>query len=293
MLEGFDHVIIGVGDLARAEADLRGIGSKVTARPDVGATETENRLICFQDGSYIEVFSFLDRTHPNQHRWAPLLAKGDGWLDYSVHVSDVTAETARLAASGLPSVGPRSGGRSLTAGRRWDVAVLLTGRGIANPVLRFLIEDTEPREVRVPGGAAAVQPAGVTAVVGVTLVTTALAAVETELAAMFGPGVAVTRSGAVAARRYGLAGRWVEVIEPTEADALDHLRARGEGVYEVTLGAPVTRLAGRASCWLWPRPTALGYGWRCNAPSISTVDQQKQGAGHGPQRSPSSVQPRH
>jgi len=240
MLEGFDHAIIGVADLARAETDLRGLGFTVTARPDVGATETENRLICFQDGSYIEVFSFRDRTQPSEHRWAPLLAKGDGWLDYSVHVGDVAAEAARLAPSGLPTVGPRSGGRALTDGRRWGVAVLLAGRGVGSPVLPFLIQDIEPREVRVPGGAAAVQPDGITGIVGVTLVASALAAVEPWLATMFGAGAAVARPGAAAARRYGFAGRWVEVIEPANdsADAAAHLRARGEGLFEVTVGRP-------------------------------------------------------
>jgi hypothetical protein len=165
-----------------------------------------------------------------------LLAKGDGWLDYSVHATDANSEAQRLAQAGLPAVGPRTGGRALADGRRWGVAVLLAGRGAGSPVLPFLIQDTEPREVRVPAGPAAVQPRGASGIVGVTLVTTSLAAVEAGLGAMFGSGMAVARPSAVAARRYGFARRWVEVCEPADGEEAAHLRARGEGVFEVTLG---------------------------------------------------------
>lgn len=238
MLEGFDHAVLGVADLARAEADLRGLGFTVTARPDAGATDTENRLICFADGSYIEVFTFRDLQRPSTHRWAPQLAKGDGWLDYSLHVTDIAAEAERLAPSGLPTIGPRTGGRALTDGRRWGVAVLVVGRGVSSPVLPFLIQETESRAVRVPGGSAAVQPNGVTGVVGITLVTAALAELESGLTAIYGSGVSVARPDAAVARRYEFAGRWIDVIQPmnTATEASDHLRARGEGVYEVTLG---------------------------------------------------------
>jgi catechol 2,3-dioxygenase-like lactoylglutathione lyase family enzyme len=231
---GFDHAILGVRDLARTEADFSKLGFTVTTRPDVGATDTENRLICFADGSYIEIFSFRDPAQPSTHRWAPLLAKGDGWTDYSLRVADIAAEVARLAPSGLPTYDPRTGGRALEDGRRWGVTVLLTGRGAGNVVLPFMIQDTEPHEVRVPRGAATVQPRGVTGIAGITLLTAALAPVEAQLAAVLGP--ATTASGPV--RRYDIAGRWLEVVEPSGGELTEHLQARGEGVYEVTLGRP-------------------------------------------------------
>lgn len=240
MLNGFDHAILGVRDLHRAEADLRSLGFTVIARPDVGATDTENRLICFSDGSYIEVFAFRDLAQPGTHRWAPVLAKGDGWLDYSLHVADVNAEAQRLKQAGLATVGPRTGGRALADGRRWGVSVLLVGRGASNPVLPFLIQDTEARATRVPGGNAARQPAGVTGIVGIRLLTTALAAVESALDAVFGAGTPAAHPGAAAARRYKFGGRWVEIIQPTDdgTEMPTHLRLRGEGVYEVLLGRP-------------------------------------------------------
>ncbi len=234
MPNGFDHAIVAVHDLAKAAAGFAALGFTVTNRPDVGATETENRLICFQDGSYIEIFSFRDPSKPSEHRWAPLLKGGDGWVDYSVHVDDVAAAHAKLAVAGVATTGPRNGGRALADGRRWGVAVLMAGRGVGSPVLPFLIEDTEARNVRVPDGPAAVQPHGATAVVGVTLLAARLGAVDAALAAVYGPGTAVAPriDGARAAMRYDFAGRWVEVIEPAR------LPPRGEGVHEVTIGRP-------------------------------------------------------
>ncbi len=240
MLNGFDHAVLGVNDLRRAEADLRSLGFRVTARPDVGPTDTENRLICLADGSYIEVFAFRDPAQPGGHRWAPMLAKGDGWLDYSLHVADVSAEAQRLTQAGLTTVGPRSGGRALADGRRWGVAVLLAGRGAGSPVLPFLIQDTVEREIRVPAGEAARQPGGATGIVGIRVLTSALAAVEPGLNAVFGTGAAIVHPGATMARRYVFAGRWVEVIQPANdgTEIAAHLQLRGEGVYEVLLGRP-------------------------------------------------------
>jgi hypothetical protein len=240
MLNGFDHAILGVHDLRHAEADLRHLGFTVTARPDVGATDTENRLICFSDGSYIEVFAFRDAAQAGSHRWAPVLAKGEGWLDYALHVADVNAEAERLKQAALPTVGPRSGGRALADGRRWGVAVLLVGRGAGSPALPFLIQDTEARATRVPAGDAARQPGGVAGIMGIRVLTPALAAVEPGLAAVFGPGTDVACPGAAVARRYVFAGRWVEVIQPANdgTEMAAHLQLRGEGVYEVLLGRP-------------------------------------------------------
>ena len=235
MPNGFDHAIVAVNDLGAAEANFRALGFTVTNRPDVGATETENRLVCFEDGSYIEIFSFRDKSKPSEHRWAPLLkAHGDGWVDYSVHVADAAAEHARLTAAGVAATTPRAGGRAIADGRRWGVAVVMAGRGVGSPVLPFLIQDTEARDVRVPDGPAAVQPHKATAIVGITLLTGGIGAVDSALAALYGPGTDVKPriDGARAARRYDFAGRWIEVIEPAA------LPARGEGVLEVTVGRP-------------------------------------------------------
>ncbi len=237
---GFDHAIVGVNDLARAVAGFQALGFTVTERADVGATETENRLVCFEDGSYIEIFSFRTPLSPPEHRWAPLLRAGDGWVDYSVRVDDTAATHARLAAAGIPSIGPRAGGRAIADGRRWGVSALLAGRGVGSAVLPFFIQDTEARRVRVPDGAAAIQPQGASAIVGITLLAADLAALDAALATIYGSGTAIAPrlDGATVARRYDFAGRWIEVIQPAR------MPPRGEGVLEVTIGRPGGAQAG-------------------------------------------------
>ena len=73
-------------------------------------------------------------------------------------MSPTSPRRATPTKAGLPTIGPRRGGRALTDGRRWGVAVLLAGRGAGSPALPFFIQDTGPREVRVPDGEARRQP---------------------------------------------------------------------------------------------------------------------------------------
>ncbi len=96
------------------------------------------------------------------------------------------------------------------------------------------------------------QPQGAAAVVGVTLLTAGLGAVDPALAAVYGAGedVRPRLPGARAARRYDFAGRWVEVIEPAT------LPPRGEGVHEVTLGRPGRAQPGQGT--LFPETATNG-----------------------------------
>ena len=239
MLLEFDHAVLGVTDLRRAEADLQSLGFTVTKRLDEGASETENRLICFEDGSYIEVFALRDPSRPSTHRWASRLATGEGWLDYSLHVADLAPVAQRLKDAGLPTIGPRTGGRALTDGRRWGVAVQLAGLGAGNPALPFFIQDTGPREVRVPDGQARRQPPGIVGIVGATVLTADLAAVEFGFSAIFGAGSTIMRSDATQAMRYTFDGHWIELVQPdSDSEMASCLHRRGEGLFEVVLGRP-------------------------------------------------------
>lgn len=262
MLLGFDHVVLGVTDLRRAEADLQSLGFRVTKRPDEGTSETENRLICFEDGSYIEVFALKDSSRPSTHRWAQRLATGEGWLDYSLHVADLAPVAQRLQAAGLPTIGPRTGSRALTDGRRWGVAVQLAGLGAGDPALPFFIQDTEERAVRVPDGPARKQPAGVSGIVGVTVLTADLAAVEPGFTAIFGTGSPVARPDATKVMCYTFAGQWVELVQPDSgSETASDLRQRGEGLFEVALGRPGEPGPGNGA--LLPRERTHGARLRC------------------------------
>lgn len=238
----FDHMIVGVADTPGVAASFGALGFDVLHRPDAGISETDIRLICFDDLSYLEIFAFRDPVAPSQHRWKPLMARGDGWLDYSVHCDNVDREAARLRAHGVPVSAPRSAGKALVDGRRWEVRVMEAGDGIGSPVMPFFIGDLAPRQIRVPRLAGApVQPGGKGGgIVGVTLVTGDLGARRPSLAATFGDGRAVVNrfGGTGRAELFEFAGRWVEVIEADTNGSLagQHLKVMGEGVFEVAIG---------------------------------------------------------
>lgn len=246
MLRGFDHMIATVHDIEQAASDLASLGLHVIRRPDATETETNNRFICFADGSYLQICSFHDPLKSADHRWARMLAIGEGWVDYSLHSTDLAADAARLASAGIAFDGPKSSRKALLDGREWALGVLQAGRAIgASPALPFLVEDHADRAIRVPPPSAP-QAGGATGIVGVTLLTADLAALAPALEALYGPGepAPVRFDGGSAARLYQLAEAWVEVVEAAPGDTLvaSHLASRGEGVFEVVLGRhPATR----------------------------------------------------
>lgn len=234
-LHGFDHTIVLVNAIEAAAKSYTELGFNVIDRPDATHGDTSMRIICLADGSYIELIAFNDPTVPSTHRWFPLLANGPGWVDYSVHCESVEPVAEALTAAGLPLTGPRSGGKALVDGRAWKVGVVEAGFGVGSPAMPFFLEDLAPRANRVP-----FEGDTRLATVGVTLVTDDIARTGAELAVVFGAGMTVTPrvDGATAALMFAVSDRWLELLEAGagESPLSQHLKARGEGVYEVTLG---------------------------------------------------------
>lgn len=156
-----------------------------------------------------------------------------------MHVHNVAAQTAAVAAAGLRTAAVRSGGKVLRDGRAWKVGVAELGRGIGRVEMPSLIEDLGPREVRVPPPTAA-QPSGVQGIVGSTLLSDAFKAVAGDLATLFGPPAesAPRLFGAPRAAVFEFAGCWLELRAPVpgESELSAHLARFGAGVFEVTLG---------------------------------------------------------
>jgi catechol 2,3-dioxygenase-like lactoylglutathione lyase family enzyme len=265
MITGFDHVILGVGDLAAAEAAFRAAGFHVAARADAQATDTDNRLVCFPDGSYLQIAALRDPAGGVGHKWAALMAEGDGWVDLALSTASADAVRSRLAAAGLTATEPRSSVRPLTDGRSWSIRVVQAGRGAgASAALPYFVEDTGSRDIRVPPPPVA-QPGG-SGVTGVTLLVQDLSALRPALEAIWGPSetVAPRFPGAAAALLLRSGGAWLEAIEPDGGSGRlqDHLSRRGEGVFEASIGlaepdpsAPVLTLCG-ARLAIAPDPTA-------------------------------------
>jgi len=125
--------------------------------------ETENKLICFQDGSYIELIAFVndDPKLKEGHWWGK---KKPGVIDFafthssgdaSVHFSELEQRLQDLDLDGKDEVkylAPVKGGRTRPDGVevKWEVTFPVADRGYQRGELPFWCHDITPREVRMP-----------------------------------------------------------------------------------------------------------------------------------------------
>jgi len=154
MLKMLDHVVYVARDLDAAVDDHRRRGFTVTPGGEHAGGVTHNALVCFADGSYLELVAF--RKSDPTHRWWRHAANG-GFADFALLSDDLAQDASAL--SDLIVREPAEGGRTRPDGVsvRWRAAFL-------RAPLPFLIEDLTPRGLRVPGGEAARHVNGVTGV---------------------------------------------------------------------------------------------------------------------------------
>ncbi|HEV8536150.1 MAG TPA: VOC family protein [Candidatus Limnocylindria bacterium] len=177
MLRMLDHVVLVVRDLPSAIDDHRRRGFTVTPGGTHADGVTHNALIPFADGSYLELVGFRDLGRAPSHRWWKVAAGGGGYADFALLSDDLAADVAALGE--LVTRSPQQGGRIRPDGVevKWRTAVL------AAP-LPFVIEDLTPRDLRVPGGAAAHHANGATGITSVTVGARDIADAEWRYAAL-------------------------------------------------------------------------------------------------------------
>ena len=163
MLTRLDHLVILVRDLEPASADYERLGFAVTPGGEHADGLTRNALVPFEDGTYLELVSFLEPEDPTDNVWGWRgFYPREGLIDYCAASNDLDSDMRRLRSLGFGVDGPDDGGRRLPDGTnvRWRTArIRQEGR-----ILPFLIEDLTPRELRVPGGPATRHPNGATGV---------------------------------------------------------------------------------------------------------------------------------
>lgn len=154
MLKMLDHVVYVARDLTAAVEDHTRRGFTVTPGGEHAGGVTHNALVCFADGSYLELVAF--RRPDPAHRWWRHASTG-GFADFAVLSDNLAQDLSAL--KDLIAREAAEGGRTRPDGEslRWRAAFL-------RAPLPFLIEDLTPRDLRVPGGDAARHANGITGV---------------------------------------------------------------------------------------------------------------------------------
>lgn len=240
MLRHIDHIVILVQDLAQASADYTAAGFTVTPGGIHAAGMTHNALVGFADGVYLELIAFTQPETEQPHRWWRRLAKGEGFVDYALLSDDLGADAAAIRTRDLAAAPPEDGGRTRPDGQFVGWRNLQLSSAPARMALPFLIEDTTPRELRVPGGSAAAHPNGATGVQSFTLLVTDLPAAVRRLAAVLDHPGAPEPHERGDAHRFHVGPHSLLILHPTDPDSdpAHHLQTFGDSPYELTLTGP-------------------------------------------------------
>jgi catechol 2,3-dioxygenase-like lactoylglutathione lyase family enzyme len=239
-VQGIDHVVIAVRDLAAASDDYARLGFTVIPGGEHTGGATHNALISFADGAYFELIAFREPDRPQDHKWWATFAKGEGTVDFALLSESVDFEGDRLTQAGIALDGPHDGGRMRPDGQH----IAWRNLGLKTPgvPLPFMIEDVTNRELRVPAGAASEHELGVSGVAGLVMLVADLdpasAPYETLLDTS-GQSSTSTIAGAQRARKFTFGSQWIELVEADRSatDLTRHIQERGAAPYEIVLAS--------------------------------------------------------
>jgi hypothetical protein len=144
-----DHVVIAVDHLESAMADYEALGFTVIYGGRHASGTTHNALICFKDGTYLELLAPTyepPQSGSSAMDFSFLLQYGEGLVAYALQSDNLEADAERLLAWSFDVSPVRFGGRKRADGVElaWKTA-LIDGR-----MSPFLLEDVTPRSLRVP-----------------------------------------------------------------------------------------------------------------------------------------------
>src|SRR5262245_37049683 len=198
-----DHVVVVVPTLAEGTARFTGAGFTVTPGGSHDAIPTENALVGFADGTYLELLATRDPALREElrgsrggagwerhlkgvsavaRRFLPVLAGPDGVADWVMASRSLGRAAAALRALGVKASGPVRMARERTDGVRLEWELLLP----ESPLHPFWIADRTPREQRVPGGDATRHANGATGVAAVRVHATVVPSAALELGEVLG-----------------------------------------------------------------------------------------------------------
>ena len=186
-METLDHIVIAVPALGTASEWFRDAGFTVAPGGRHDELPTENALISFSDGGYLELLAPRDASAREEwrelasgpawerhlkgvsavaRRFLPSLAAADGVVDACLRGASLRSRAADLRRAGERSAGPVRMSRERRDGERLEWELLLP----ESRRIPFWIADRTPRERRVPGGAESTSHAnGASGIAGITV----------------------------------------------------------------------------------------------------------------------------
>lgn len=141
-----DHIVISVADLNKAINDYRALGFTVIEGGRHSAGTTENALITFKDGSYIELIAPTgDDPTGEGMDFRTLITENEGFSGFALHTENFERDVEAMKGRGVPVATEQTGSRTKPTGEtlRWKMAL------IENTMAPFIIHDETPRSLRV------------------------------------------------------------------------------------------------------------------------------------------------
>ncbi|HEX8218352.1 MAG TPA: VOC family protein [Chloroflexia bacterium] len=228
-----DHIVILVDDLDLASRDYTTLGFSVVVGGKHADGLTQNSLVAFEDGSYLELLNFLSPP-PDEHLFARGAQSAEGIIAYALLPEDIEADIARSRRHGLHIRGPIRGGRLRPDGLEiaWQ-----TGR-IDHPALPFLCADLTPRDLRVPHGPAMRHANGVSGIAEVEVLVDDLDEAARLYSALLGDSAEMAREYGQHAPdvvRFKLARSTLSLHPARDAAEQRRLKSHGPGAHALTL----------------------------------------------------------
>lgn len=228
-----DHIVILVDNLDLASRDYTDLGFSVVVGGKHADGVTQNALVAFEDGSYLELLNFI-APPPDEHLFARGAQSAEGIIAYALLPDDIEAGIARARRHGLHIRGPIRGGRLRPDGLEiaWQ-----TGR-TGDPALPFLCSDVTPRHLRVPHGPSTRHANGVTGIADVEVLVADLYEAARLYSALLGDSAEVAREygqHAEDAVRFKLAHTTLTLHQPRTMLERKRLEMFGPGAHGITL----------------------------------------------------------
>ncbi|KAF8894828.1 glyoxalase-like domain-containing protein [Infundibulicybe gibba] len=237
-----DHIIhlTPPGSLEETSGDFRGLGFAVIPGGTHADGLTENALVVFADGVYLELISFThhvsyyppgspQREQREAHQWA---SKQNGWVDYAFLGSGSKTDSI----SKIINDRAKGGGRTRPDGKTLEW-IISAPEGENRGMLPFFCGDVTPRNWRVENDHANSTPSNGISHIRILAPPEQFSTISRQITFAVGaPPNSVTPifcSWMLDTPRRGANSSLLVLSQPSNAEEIDFLGSVGVGVYEV------------------------------------------------------------